>query len=232
MAKEISEDWSDILWSEKCEINMKDESSQKDFDKLVDTLDLYVIINKAIEKSGALGTCGTVVGVYDLIEQNDGAVLDVSKAKTRIDLVDVDWIYPLSWNSKEIIDCASDMERVIGGFTYVSAVDYQTGENLEGNNEYGVKMKCGDWKWIGNRRYTDSRGYWFEDSEGAEISFSITYPVSYQDLCILAGGCLKSLHNGEMPNFYNEKNKDERKVASSWNGYSSLEAYIPFGTYP
>ena len=31
MPKEISEDWSDILWSEKCEISMKDESSQKDF---------------------------------------------------------------------------------------------------------------------------------------------------------------------------------------------------------
>ena len=39
MAKEISEDWSDILWSEKCEISMKDENSQKQFDELTDNLD-------------------------------------------------------------------------------------------------------------------------------------------------------------------------------------------------
>ena len=38
MAKEISEDWSDLLWSEKCEISMKNEKSQKEFDELIDTL--------------------------------------------------------------------------------------------------------------------------------------------------------------------------------------------------
>ena len=106
MAKEISEDWSDILWSEKCKISMKDDTSQDAFDELIDTLDLYTIINQAIEKSGALGTEAVVTSVYDLIENQDGMYLDVSEAKTRIDLVDVDWIYPLSWNNKEITECA------------------------------------------------------------------------------------------------------------------------------
>ena len=63
MAKEISEDWSDILWSEKCEISLKDKNKQKEFNKLVDELDLYAIINRAIEKSGALGTTATVTSV-------------------------------------------------------------------------------------------------------------------------------------------------------------------------
>ncbi len=106
MAKEISEDWSDILWSEKCKISLKDDTSQDAFDELIDTLDLYTIINQAIEKSGALGTEAVVTSVYDLIENQDGMYLDVSEAKTRIDLVDVDWIYPLSWNNKEITECA------------------------------------------------------------------------------------------------------------------------------
>ena len=144
MAKEISEDWSDILWSEKCEINMKDESSQKDFDKLVDMLDLYVIINKAIEKSGALGTCGTVVGVYDLIEQNDGAVLDVSKAKTRIDLVDVDWIYPLSWNNKEIIDCAFGSVEYKNGQKYVILSVHKKDEKTNIYHIYNHLFRCTD----------------------------------------------------------------------------------------
>ena len=38
MAKEISEDWSDVLWSEKCKISMADESSQEQFDELINSL--------------------------------------------------------------------------------------------------------------------------------------------------------------------------------------------------
>lgn len=119
MSKEISEDWSDILWSEKCKISMKDESSQKDFDKLINELSLYEIINSALEKSGALGTEGTVVSVYDLIENEDSMTLDVSEAKTRVDLVDIDQIYPLSWNNRGITECAFGSIEYNKGQKYV-----------------------------------------------------------------------------------------------------------------
>lgn len=119
MAKEISEDWSDILWSEKCEINMKDEGSQKQFEELINSLDLYSIINQSIEKSGALGTESAVVRVYDLIENEDGMYLDVSNAKTSVDLVDIDWIYPLSWNNKEITECAFGSVEFVKGQKYI-----------------------------------------------------------------------------------------------------------------
>ena len=131
MAKEISEDWSDILWSEKCKISMKDEKSQEEFDELVDKLDLYTIINQSLEKSGALGTESTVVSVYDLIENEDKMTLDVSNAKTRVDLVDVDWIYPLSWNNKEITECAFGSVEYRKGLRYivlsVHKIDEKTG---------------------------------------------------------------------------------------------------------
>ena len=119
MAKEISEDWSDILWSEKCEISMADENSQEQFNELLDKIDINVIINQAIEKSGALGTESTVVSVYDLIQNEDGMYLDVSEAKTRVDLVDIDWIYPLSWNNKEITECAFGSVEYVKGNRYV-----------------------------------------------------------------------------------------------------------------
>lgn len=119
MAKEISEDWSDILWSEKCEISMKDETSQKDFEDLNDDLKLNVLINQAIEKSGALGTAGTVVSVYDIVENEAGMYLDVSDAKTRVDLVDFEWIYPLTWNNKGITECAFGSVEYIKGQKYV-----------------------------------------------------------------------------------------------------------------
>lgn len=119
MAKKISEDWSDILWSEKCEISMKNDESQKQFNDLSDKLDLYVVINQALEKSGAIGTESAVVSVYDIIQNEDGMYLDVSQAKTRIDLVDIDWIYPLSWNNKEVTECAFGSVEYMQGKKYI-----------------------------------------------------------------------------------------------------------------
>ena len=106
MAKEISEDWADILWSEKCEISLKNEESQKQFDELIDSLDLYTTITQLIEKSGALGTEMAVVSAYDIIKNEDGMTLDVSNAKTRVNIVDIDWIFPLSWDNTGITECA------------------------------------------------------------------------------------------------------------------------------
>ena len=119
MAKEISEDWSDILWSERCEISLKDETSQATFEDLSNSLDLTSVINQTIEKSGALGTEATVLSVYDIIENEEGMVLDTSNAKIRIDVVDVDNIYPISWNNKEITECAFGSVEYIDGKKYV-----------------------------------------------------------------------------------------------------------------
>lgn len=129
MAKEISEDWSDILWSEKCEISMADEKSQEQFDELLDNLDINLIINQALEKSGALGTESAVVSVYDLIQNEDGMYLDVSDAKTRIDLVDIDWIFPLSWNNKEITECAFGSVEYSKGIKYIVLSVHKIGED-------------------------------------------------------------------------------------------------------
>lgn len=119
MAKEISEDWSDILWSEKCKISMADEKSQEQFNDLIEALDLYTLINQSIEKSGGLGTESAVVSVYDIIENEDGMTLDVTNAKTRVDLVDVDWIFPLSWTNKGITECAFGSVEYIKGKKHI-----------------------------------------------------------------------------------------------------------------
>lgn len=119
MAKEISEDWSDIIWSEKCKISMPNEKAQQEFDDLIDSLDLYYIINQSIEKSGALGTSACVVSAYDIKQDQDTLVLDTSEAKLRVDIVDVDNIYPLSWNNKEMLECAFGSVEYIRGEKHV-----------------------------------------------------------------------------------------------------------------
>lgn len=119
MAKEISEDWADILWSEKCEISLKNKESQKQFDELIDNLDLYTTITQLIEKSGALGTEMAVVSAYDIIKNEDGMTLDVSNAKTRVNIVDIDWIFPLSWDNTGITECAFGSVQYIKGQKYI-----------------------------------------------------------------------------------------------------------------
>ena len=119
MAKEISEEWADILWSEKCEISFEDEKAQENANELINELDLYVLINNVLEKAGALGTEATVVSVYDIVSNEDSMTLDVSNAKTRIDLVDVDWIFPLSWTNKGITECAFGSVEYIKGKKHI-----------------------------------------------------------------------------------------------------------------
>ena len=45
--------------------------------------------------------------------------LDVSEAKTRVDLVDVDWIFPLSWTNKGITECAFGSVEYIKGKKHI-----------------------------------------------------------------------------------------------------------------
>lgn len=138
MAKEISEEWADILWSEKCNISFENNEAESKIDELINELDLYVLLNNAIEKAGALGTEGAVVSVYDIISNEDGMTLDVSDAKTRVDLVDVDWIFPLSWNNKGITECAFGSIEYIKGKKHVvlsvHLIDERTGNYIIKNH--------------------------------------------------------------------------------------------------
>lgn len=167
MAKEISEDWADILWSEKCQVSMKDENTQEQYDELLDKLDINSVINQSIEKSGALGTEAVVVGVYDIIKNNDQMTLDVSKAKTRTNIVDIDWIYPLTWNNKEITECAFGSVEFINGQKYVVCSVHKL-------NEQGNYV-------IYNHLFKDSNGNLTEltDQQGTESEFDTESDIKW-----------------------------------------------------
>lgn len=119
MAKEISEDWADIIWSEKCYIELNDEKKKDDFETLSTDLNIYEVVNQAIEKAGAVGTSAIVVSAYDLIYNQDKMVIDTTNAKTRLDIIDIDNIYPLSWSNKGITECAFSSVEYNNGIKYV-----------------------------------------------------------------------------------------------------------------
>ena len=158
MDKEISEDWSDIIWSEKCKISMANEKAQQEFDDLIEMLDLYFIINQAIEKSGALGTSACVVSAYDIKQDQDTLLLDTSEAKLRVDIVDVDNIYPLTWNNKEITECAFGSVEYIGGQKHVILSVHK----LQDNGNYIII----------NHLFKDTNGLLTEITEENKTTFS------------------------------------------------------------
>lgn len=180
MAKEISEDWSDIIWSEQCKISLKDEKAQKEFDDFINDLDLYYIINQAIEKSGALGTCACVVSAYDLKQDDDTLTLDTKDAKLRVDIVDVDNIYPLSWTSKEITECAFGSVEYVNGKKYVVLSVHK----LQDNGNYIIKNHLfedtnGSLTEITNKRNDVFSEY---DTKGDVKWFSIFRPMLTNNL--------------------------------------------------
>ena len=152
----------------------------KQFEELINSLDLYSLINQSIEKSGALGTESAVVSVYDLVQNEDAMVLDVSNAKTRVDLVDIDWIYPLSWNNKHITECAFGSIEYSKGQKYVILSVHKIDET-SGNYIIHNHLFCDS---NGNlTEITDEQGTMSEFNTGSNIPwFAIFKPMLTNNL--------------------------------------------------
>ena len=104
-------------------------------------------------------------------------------------------------------------------------VDYQTGENLERKNSYGVSAKLGKWKHIGTNKYVLSDGWW-SDPKISEVKVTVTYPKEYKDLCILAGGnSNRSKCDGQADSF--DDSDINFKQATAW--YSKKDKLVCHG---
>ena len=81
----------------------------------------------------------------------------------------------------------ADLGCGFGGYAWVTAVDYNTGKNLELKNSHNVKMTVGDWKFAKTNSYTSKDGYTFE-VYNKKINVCVIYPKTYTGLCIGVGG--------------------------------------------
>ena len=92
MAKTISETWANLLMNEKVEISTGSETSDKTLQEILKDNNFLVQANRLVELYCALGT---------------GAFVEyLSESEIRIDYVQADMIYPLSWDSRGIHECA------------------------------------------------------------------------------------------------------------------------------
>lgn len=106
MAKKCCEDWADLLFNERCTVSLADENSLVELLGVLSANDFWTLMNHAIESSGAMGTGALVVSVEDIKTNADANIIDVSEAATKIRYVDIDGIYPFSWDGKHVTECA------------------------------------------------------------------------------------------------------------------------------
>lgn len=105
MAKRACEDRADLLLNERVHIKLDSDTAQADFDAILTANNFRVKGNQLVEISNAAGTGAFVEYI------RNGAI--------KIDYVQGDMIYPLSWENGVITECAFASQKVIRGKPYV-----------------------------------------------------------------------------------------------------------------
>ena len=105
MAKKVCEDWADLLYNEKVQITLKNDKDTEILKKIFDLNNLEVVINRGIEKSFALGTGALVLSIQNLKTDDYNYIVD-EHTRPKIEFVEAQKIYPLSWDNDIITECA------------------------------------------------------------------------------------------------------------------------------
>jgi len=132
-AKKVSEDWADLLFNEKVKINLDNNESTKQLNKILEKNNAVVKINQGIERSFALGTGALVISVQNMKIDETLNTIDVTEATTRIQFVGAKKIYPLSYEDNEIKECAFITYKTIKGINYIFIAMHVINDN--GNYE-------------------------------------------------------------------------------------------------
>lgn len=139
MAKQVCEDWADLLMNEKVEIAVEGKA-ESDFIQKVLTDNNWAV--KANEMQEVKGYAGTVAYVPHIV----GAVLDSTGTPTGnaegivIDYIPAAQIFPLSWRNGIIRECAFAQDMTSGDKTYIYLQLHVIGEK----KEYEIQNKLYD----------------------------------------------------------------------------------------
>lgn len=135
MAKRVCEEWANLLLNEKVCITFKNKQNSLLLNKIFENNNFYSNADMLIELTFALGT-----GAF--VEYGEGE-------KTVIDYVSADMIYPLSWHSGIIDECAFASRIYKDGINciYINIHEKSGGGYAIKNifiDDYGKEIKFGD----------------------------------------------------------------------------------------
>ena len=105
MAKRSCEDYANLLLNEKCDIVIP-EQPKKILDAILNETQFWSKGNALVEKTFALGNGAFVENVVDLIVNENGIIVDKSKAKITISTIDAEKIYPITFDDGKMVEVA------------------------------------------------------------------------------------------------------------------------------
>ena len=92
MAKRVCEEWANLLMNERVRIVAGGEREQRFLDRVLEENRFLLMANRLQERKAALGTAAYIPRVSD--------------GRIRIDGLDAEGIFPLSWENGETVNCA------------------------------------------------------------------------------------------------------------------------------
>lgn len=120
MAKKVCEDWADLLFNERVKIKTDNETANKILDDVLTKNDFWVVCNQLIEKTFAMGTGAFVLDVTNYAYDDELQAFTLTDdTSVRIQTVSASKIYPLSWDTTGIKECAFVTTRTENGKNYV-----------------------------------------------------------------------------------------------------------------
>lgn len=146
MAKKVCEDWADLLFNERVNIKTDNDSANEVLNDVLTKNDFWVLCNQLIEKTFAMGTGAFVLDVTNYAYDDELQAFTLTDdTSVRIQTVSANKIYPLSWDTTGIKECAFVTNRAENGKNYTIV-------NMHTLNEYGNYV---------------IRNYLFEDNQGS-----------------------------------------------------------------
>lgn len=133
MGKKVCEDWADILYNVNCSVKLEDDESNKQLQQILNNNSWWLTINQCCEKAFATGTIALTVNVVNLEPMSDGSLV-TDNSEPKIEVVDVEKIFPLSWNNGRCTECAFVSYQRIQKKTYAII-----SVHLKKNKKYIIK---------------------------------------------------------------------------------------------
>lgn len=137
MAKKVCEDWSNILFNINCTVTVENEASNENLQKILAKNSFWALMNQTIETYFAVGTAGIVLSVNEFAFDPETSTATITEnTRPVLEMVDVEKIYPLSWDGRKCTECAFVTTKTVKGEKYAIV-----SLHLLENGSYTIKNK-------------------------------------------------------------------------------------------
>lgn len=106
MAKKVCEDWANLLMNEKVQITLEGKKEQEFWDDFCTKVNFDVRISEMQELKSCYGTTAYIPRIVGAAIDSDTGTLTGEADGIKMDYVTGDRIYPITWENREITECA------------------------------------------------------------------------------------------------------------------------------